>query len=152
MQKSSVLTSLGIDTVIAVVTFHGNIAAEQLPEKLINQCFSNASSSLVQCPPREHASPPPLLHPAICILSWTDVIISTIFSCFFLCYDLFTFPPGLQVRELSTWSLLKWTKCGASLVAQWLRIRLPMQGTWVRALVREDPTCRGATKPVHHNY
>ena len=23
----------------------------------------------------------------------------------------------------------------ASLVAQWLRIRLPMQGTWVRALV-----------------
>ena len=41
---------------------------------------------------------------------------------------------------------------GASLVAQWLRIRLPMQGTWVRALVWEDPTCRGATKPVRHNY
>ena len=40
----------------------------------------------------------------------------------------------------------------ASLVAQWLRIRLPMQGTRVRALVREDPTCRGATKPVRHNY
>ncbi|KAJ8788140.1 hypothetical protein J1605_005439 [Eschrichtius robustus] len=39
-----------------------------------------------------------------------------------------------------------------SLVAQWLRIRLPMQGTRVRALVREDPTCRGATKPVRHNY
>ena len=30
--------------------------------------------------------------------------------------------------------------------------RLPMQGTRVRALVREDPTCCGATKPVHHNY
>ena len=29
---------------------------------------------------------------------------------------------------------------GTSLVAQWLRICLPMQGTWVRALVREDPT------------
>ena len=41
---------------------------------------------------------------------------------------------------------------GASLVTQWLRIRLPMQGTQVRALVREDPTCRGATKPVRHNY
>ena len=27
-----------------------------------------------------------------------------------------------------------------------------MQGTWVWALVREDPTCRGATKPVRHNY
>ena len=39
-----------------------------------------------------------------------------------------------------------------SLVAQWLRIRLPMQGTRVRALVREDPTCCGATKPVCHNY
>ena len=27
-----------------------------------------------------------------------------------------------------------------------------MQGTRVRALVREDPTCRGATKPVRHDY
>ena len=27
-----------------------------------------------------------------------------------------------------------------------------MQGTRVQALVREDPTCHGATKPVHHNY
>ena len=41
---------------------------------------------------------------------------------------------------------------GASLVVQWLRIHLPMQGTRVRALVREDPTCRGASKPVRHNY
>ena len=40
----------------------------------------------------------------------------------------------------------------ASLVAQWLRIRLPMQGTRVRALVREHPTCCGATKPASHNY
>ena len=40
----------------------------------------------------------------------------------------------------------------ASLVVQWLRIRLPMQETRVRALVREDPTCRGATKPVCRNY
>ena len=41
---------------------------------------------------------------------------------------------------------------GTSLVEQWLRIHLPMQGTQVQALVQEDPTCRGATKPVHHNY
>ena len=27
-----------------------------------------------------------------------------------------------------------------------------MQGTRVRAVVWEDPTCCGATKPVHHNY
>ena len=40
----------------------------------------------------------------------------------------------------------------ASLVVQWLRICLPMQGTRVRALVWEDPTCRGATGPVSHNY
>ena len=44
------------------------------------------------------------------------------------------------------------TEKRASLVAQCLRIRLPMQGTQVQALVWEDPTCRGATKPMHHNY
>ena len=40
---------------------------------------------------------------------------------------------------------------GASLVAQRLRICLLMQGTRVRALVWEDPTCHGATGPVSHN-
>ena len=40
----------------------------------------------------------------------------------------------------------------ASLVAQWLGICLPMQGTRVRALVWEDPTCHGATGPMSHNY
>ena len=40
----------------------------------------------------------------------------------------------------------------ASLVAQWLRICLLMQGTRVRALVWEDPTCHGAAGPVSHNY
>ena len=40
----------------------------------------------------------------------------------------------------------------ASLVVQWLRVCLPMQGTRVRALVWEDPTCRGAAGPVSHNY
>ena len=54
---------------------------------------------------------------------------------------------GLKINLTYKNSLL-----GASLVAQWLRIRLPMQGTRVRALVREDPTCRRATKPVRHNY
>ena len=46
---------------------------------------------------------------------------------------------------------LKW-KNGASLVARWLRIHLLIQGTQVQALVREDPTCHGGTKPVRHNY
>ena len=39
----------------------------------------------------------------------------------------------------------------ASLVVQWLRVCLLVQGTRVRALVWEDPTCRGATGPVSHN-
>ena len=39
----------------------------------------------------------------------------------------------------------------ASLVAQWLRICLLMQGTRVRALVWEDPTCHGAAGPVSHS-
>ena len=44
----------------------------------------------------------------------------------------------------------KWAR-GASLVAQWLGVCLPVQGTRVRALVWEDPTCRGAARPVSHN-
>ena len=39
-----------------------------------------------------------------------------------------------------------------SLVVQWLRIHLVMQGTRVHFLIQEDPTCREATKPVCHNY
>ena len=59
-----------------------------------------------------------------------------------------------KVEEILNFSTnkIKLQSKGASLVAQWLRICLPMQGTWVQALVREDPTCRGATKPVCHNY
>ena len=41
---------------------------------------------------------------------------------------------------------------GTSLVVLWLRICLPMQGTWVQSLVREDSIRCGATKPVRHNY
>ena len=40
--------------------------------------------------------------------------------------------------------------CWASLVVQWLRIRLPLHGTQVRALIREDPTCHGTPKPACH--
>ena len=46
------------------------------------------------------------------------------------------------LKKMLTW---------ASLVAHWLRICLPMQGTRVRALVWEDTTYRGATGPVSHN-
>ena len=40
----------------------------------------------------------------------------------------------------------------ASLVVQWLRICLPIQGTPVQFLIWEDPTGHGATKPVLDNY
>ena len=36
---------------------------------------------------------------------------------------------------------------GTSLVAQWIRIHLPIQGTRVWSLVQEDSTCCRATKP-----
>ena len=41
---------------------------------------------------------------------------------------------------------------GTSLVAQWIRIHLPVQETQVRSLLQEDSTCCRATKPMHHNY
>ena len=37
-------------------------------------------------------------------------------------------------------------------VEQWIRIYLPMQGTWVWSPVQEDSICRGVTKPMCHNY
>ena len=63
-----------------------------------------------------------------------------------------TLSPAFIIRSMSTYWALSRTRLGSSLVAQWLRIRLPMQGTQVWSLVREDPTCHGATKPMHHNY
>ena len=59
--------------------------------------------------------------------------------------------PPLLSSDVSTKLFFK-NQLRASLVAQWLRICLLMQGTRVRALVWEDPTCRGAAKPVSHNY
>ena len=39
----------------------------------------------------------------------------------------------------------------ASLVAQWLRICLPVLETRVPFLIQEDPTCCRGAKPVHHS-
>ena len=57
-------------------------------------------------------------------------------------------------KSLNIWCKLqlKYSIVGTPLVVQWLRIRLPVQRTQVWSLVREDPTCRGATKPMRHNY
>ena len=40
------------------------------------------------------------------------------------------------------------TRTGGHLGVQWLRILLPLQGTWVRSLVQEDATCCTATEPA----
>ena len=39
-----------------------------------------------------------------------------------------------------------------SLVAEWIRSHLPMQGTQVPSLVQEDSMCCAVTKLMHHNY
>ena len=55
-------------------------------------------------------------------------------------------------KEVENFCPFKNPHTGTSLVVQWLRIRLPMQRTRFRALGREDPTSRGATKPLRYNY
>ena len=51
------------------------------------------------------------------------------------------------------WNLvLKNCTYGTSMVSQWTRSHLPVQGTLVQFPVQEDSTCIWATKPVHHNH
>ena len=59
---------------------------------------------------------------------------------------------NFRMLVVGKYMLLKNKIAGISLVVQWLRIRLPRQGTRVQSQVQEDPTCGGATKPVHHSY
>ena len=47
------------------------------------------------------------------------------------------------VQESPAWDFL---------VAQWIRICLPVQETWVQSPIQEDSTCRRSAKPVCHNY
>ena len=69
---------------------------------------------------------------------WSKVFKFTI-SLLILCLD------DLSIVQSG---ILKSSTTRTFLVAQWLTIRLPTQGT----RVQEDPTCRGATKPVRHDY
>ena len=97
------------------------VFCEKFSKPLLRSCITNAVSSSERITPICYLWPP----------TWHGQTIGT------LQY------PGLGAD-------LK-INCRASLVAQWLRVRLPMQGTRVRALVWEDPTCRGTTGPVSHN-
>ena len=74
-------------------------------------------------------------------------------------------PPSLLTHSNSTRTLhykehnfgdhfraVKGPDAGLSWWAQWQKICLPMQETWVRSLSQEDPTCGGASGPVHYSY
>ena len=50
--------------------------------------------------------------------------------------------------RLSDWTELNCRLYWTSLVAQWIRICLPKQGTRVQSLVQKDSMCHGATEPV----
>ena len=59
---------------------------------------------------------------------------------------------------MSSCLMLKNQYMRTSLVVQWIRIRLPMQGTWVQFLIWEDCTCHRianwcstTTEPVPQN-
>ena len=59
--------------------------------------------------------------------------------------------PGLS-QHMTKPSGLKGSRQRTSLVVQWLRIHLPMEGMWVRSRVGEGPTCCRAAKLVCQHY
>ena len=67
---------------------------------------------------------------------------------FFLKYQLYE---QMKLIHVGTHCMFQITHQEVSLVAQWSRVRLPMQETWVQSLIQEDPTCHGATELVCHS-
>ena len=61
-------------------------------------------------------------------------------------------PVNLEFYCKNIFQKMSKMKVRASLVVQWLRIFLSMQGTQVWCLVLKDPTCHEALKLLHHNY
>ena len=63
--------------------------------------------------------------------------------------------PLLQTNEIRILRIKAWTYfksfLGNSLVVRWMRLRLLMQRTRVRSLVREDSTCCRPGEPMHHD-
>ena len=68
-----------------------------------------------------------------------------------LCTQLCPSKCGLQIC-LGLFKKKKKTDLWVSLVVQWVRILLPMQGTQLRSLAQENSTCHWAIKPVCRNY
>ena len=88
--------------------------------------------------------PPSLLCPRF---SWSLVPLLLSTHCC-LCPKCFPPPDPPSSRPASTHPL---SQGRASLLVQWLRLRLPMQGAWVWFMVREDPTCLEAAEHVCHS-
>ena len=63
--------------------------------------------------------------------------------CYLMTYETEAQPDHGLLKDESVWT---------SLAAQWIRICLPMQGTWVQPLDQEDSPGLGAIKPMGHNY
>ena len=72
-------------------------------------------------------------------------IISVQRPCIYLIKNIWT-------QQITLKFSLKTFLLGLPLVAQWYRICLPVQETQVWSLVREDPACSRATKPVCHHH
>ena len=55
-------------------------------------------------------------------------------------------------KYIRLWQIHTLWRCRTSLVVQWLGVCLPEEGMQFLSLVREDSTCQGPAKTVHHNY
>ena len=77
---------------------------------------------------------------------------SFLVQCSLTCLFLFSFLFWGDIFKKITKTDVKKLAARTSLVAQWIRIYLPIKGTQVWSLVQEDSTCRGTTKPASHNY
>ena len=111
------------------------------------------------CRSRHHRAVPKLRRPVEVQVKYLSPKVSSMSAD--SCWPIIIIPESLQknCREHGTTDPAREGKTadytsdwGASLVVQWLRIHLAMQGTQVRSLVLEDPRYQGATKPVCHNY
>lgn len=78
------------------------------------------------------------LQPTRLVPSWSFLRSPMLF--FYCCYRKSAWSQALTTIQI-------WTSRGV----QWLRVHLPVQGTWTRALVWEYPTCQGATPFLHHS-
>ena len=98
--------------------------------------------SLLLMIPQLYQLPPPLPPPvsnSSCLLTRCQPL------CVCCCAVLLCFSRYCTVR-------LKPVFFRTSLVVQWMRIGLPLQGAWVQSLIWEDFTSNGAEKSTCHNY